>query len=286
MEIDENYPGFPRSIKRTFAYHLAGCSGDGIQVNGLGLKEKMKPCWNRRPRGNRDYLMLYFYDSVDFIVSDNKKMNAKNKWIILTPGMPHFYGHDEKGWNHSWIHFSGDLVKRTIEKADIPLNKLTNIGNPSDFEEMLINIHNELYFYNPPIMEVIKDQINSGILRISRDLKSKDRDIHIPDIYRKIKQQLDFYYNRDFTLKDLSEIAGCTVPYFCHKFKQLFNYSPIDYLVNRRVDIAKHFLDSTEMAIGDISNKVGYNDIYYFSRLFKKRTGTSPSIYRRNHMKE
>lgn len=282
MNINENYPGFPRSVSRTFAYHLAGCSGESLQVNGLGLKEEMKPCWNRRPRGNRDYLILYFYDSVEFVVGSGNAQDARGKWIILTPGMPHSYGSDNSHWNHSWLHFSADFIKVLLKKRGIPVNSLVNIGNPSDFENMLISIHNEIYYFNPPMMEIIKDQLNSGLLRISRDLRNRDREVIIPETYMKIKQLFDFSYNDEFNLTDLSGIAGCTVPHFCNKFKSLFNYSPIDYLVNRRIDIAKNFLDSTDMSIGEISHKVGYDDVYYFSRLFKKRTGLSPSIYRRN----
>lgn len=279
MKIIEDYPGIPRAKSRRFTYNLVGNFDDSINIRGIGLKEEMNPCWNRRNKGNSDYLILYFYDSTYMKIGNSDYIDAKRKWIILSPGVPHFYGNSNNKWTHSWIHFSGKFVEELITAAELPLNTLIDVSIQEDFEKLLISLHEEIYYYNPTIIQIIKDQISSGVLRISRSYK-KDRLNTVPQSYLEIKQLLDFKYYENFNLQTLAEITGCSVPYFCKKFKEIFQMPPIEYLVNRRLKIAKHLLKSTNLTISEIGIKVGYEDLYYFSKLFKRKTGRNPSFYR------
>ena len=56
--------------------------------------------------------------------------------------------------------------------------------------------------------------------------------------------------------------------------------SPYKFLLNIRMTEAKYLLTETSIQIADIAKNVGYDDPYYFSRIFKKYTGQSPSAYR------
>ena len=88
------------------------------------------------------------------------------------------------------------------------------------------------------------------------------------------------YYMTDITLDYLSEIMHISPAYISKIFKEETGSSPIQYLIQIRMDMAKSFLASPEVSIKEVSNKVGYQDAYYFSRLFKKHYGVSPSAYR------
>lgn len=281
MKIDENYPGIPRTKSRIFTYNLMEIFDNSLKIRGIGLKEEMIPCWNRRKKGNNDYLILYFYNSTYMKVGNGDYVNAKKKWIILSPGIPHFYGNGNNKWTHSWIHFSGEFIEDLISASKIPLNTLIDNSMQEDFEKLLISLHEEIYYYNPPITQIIKDQISSGILRITRSY-NKDRSNTIPQNYLEVKQLLDFKYYENLNLPTLAEMTGCTVPYFCKKFKEIFQIPPIEYLVNRRLKVAKHLLKSTNLTISEIGNKVGYEDLYYFSKLFKRKNGYNPSFFRKN----
>ncbi len=241
----------------------------------------MKPCWNRRTKGNRDYLALYFHDPVGFALENREYTNPEGKWIILSPGQPHFYGTDEKEWSHSWIHFSGILVEQTIKSASLPLNQLIDIGGPEEFEKLLVRLHEEIYYYSPPDIHIMENHVNTGLISISRSHKNRSSISPIPEPFLGIKQLLDFQYYKEFSISTLADRTNYSSPHFCQKFKSFFQFSPIDYLVNKRIQMAKYFLKTTNLNIGEISQKIGYVDIYYFSRLFKKKTGRSPSSYRK-----
>ena len=65
------------------------------------------------------------------------------------------------------------------------------------------------------------------------------------------------------------------------QFKQYLGQSPIDYLITLRVESAAKMLRTTELTIGEVARNVGYEDMAYFSRIFKRATGVTPSQYRR-----
>nr|WP_243145844.1 AraC family transcriptional regulator [Clostridium chromiireducens] len=68
--------------------------------------------------------------------------------------------------------------------------------------------------------------------------------------------------------------------YISKVFKEKTGESPINYLINLRLEKAKDLLISTESPIKSIAQSVGYSDAYYFSKLFKKYYGHSPYKYR------
>lgn len=279
MKIDESFPGISRAKRKRFAYDLIGSFDNTVIINGIGLREEMIPCWNRRNKGNSDYLILFFYNSTFIKVGNGEYNDAKGKWIILSPGTPHYYGNDYCNWNHSWIHFTGDYVEELLLKSKIPFNTLLDINVQDEFEKLLISLHEEIYYNNPPILQILKNLVSSGLLRITRSYAGKNSS-NIPKNYTEIRQLLDFKYNKNHKLEALADIAGCSVPYFCKKFKEIFQIPPVEYLVNRRIKIAKHLLKTTNFSISEIGIKVGYEDQYYFSKFFKRKTGYTPSSYR------
>ncbi|MGE7057069.1 helix-turn-helix domain-containing protein, partial [Paenibacillus glucanolyticus] len=71
-----------------------------------------------------------------------------------------------------------------------------------------------------------------------------------------------------------------SVPHFTFRFKEATGYSPIDYYLRLKIQLACQHLDLTGQSIKEISHRLGFQDPYYFSRLFKKIMGKSPSDYR------
>jgi AraC-like DNA-binding protein len=72
-----------------------------------------------------------------------------------------------------------------------------------------------------------------------------------------------------------------SIPYFCAGFKKHFGISAIEYVVLLRMQHAAFLLGDVNMNVTEVAEAVGYRDIYYFSKLFKKHYGFSPRHYRR-----
>jgi YesN/AraC family two-component response regulator len=68
--------------------------------------------------------------------------------------------------------------------------------------------------------------------------------------------------------------------YFTTLFKQKTGRSPLEYFIRLKIQYTCQLLDQSTLKIKEIASRVGYDDPYYFSRIFKKMMGTSPNEYR------
>ena len=96
------------------------------------------------------------------------------------------------------------------------------------------------------------------------------------------KQFIDEHYARSISLKDIAETLYVSQHYLSHLFKKELGDSPINYLITRRIEEAKRLLSEMEpdLPIHEVASRVGYSSEKYFSMLFKKVTGLTPTAYR------
>lgn len=99
----------------------------------------------------------------------------------------------------------------------------------------------------------------------------------LPD---KIREYIAQHYGEDLTLEHMSEVFAMNANYFSSFFHQKFGVKYKDYLTRVRMTEAKRMLLQTDMMIYEISQRVGYSDIRYFSQTFAKYTGVRPKDYR------
>jgi AraC-like DNA-binding protein len=89
-------------------------------------------------------------------------------------------------------------------------------------------------------------------------------------------------YNKDITLNDLCEMVNVNRTTLNQKFKQQFNCTCIDFLLNYRLKMSQELLSNTNMKISEIAENCGFKYDSYFIRQFTNRLGISPSVYRKN----
>ncbi|MFH5183472.1 response regulator [Paenibacillus sp. TAB 01] len=87
-------------------------------------------------------------------------------------------------------------------------------------------------------------------------------------------------YDKDISLKSVSQYLNITPNYLSSLFKRTMNENFIDFLIHARIEQAKHLLKNSSSKVYEIGMKVGYPDAYYFSKIFKKVTGLTPQEYR------
>ncbi|WP_372631043.1 ABC transporter substrate-binding protein [Cohnella sp.] len=97
-----------------------------------------------------------------------------------------------------------------------------------------------------------------------------------PDPVAQAVRYLHENYKEPITLESLAGLLDCHPRHLQRLFKSRTGTSPIDYLIRVRMDKAKELLLTTDFALKDIAEGVGYADSYYFGRLFKKTEGVSP----------
>ncbi len=81
-------------------------------------------------------------------------------------------------------------------------------------------------------------------------------------------------------MEDLAQLCQMSLSTFKREFKKEFETTPLKYITQKRLKKAKNLLKNSEMTISEIAFETGYNDPQYFTRTFKKNSGTTPTLFR------
>ncbi len=91
-------------------------------------------------------------------------------------------------------------------------------------------------------------------------------------------------YNLEISVEDYAASKGMSVSWFIRNFKKYTGQTPVQYLTAIRMTNAQALLETTSYSVNEIGRIVGYANPLYFSRMFRKQKGCSPTEYRnRSH---
>lgn len=93
------------------------------------------------------------------------------------------------------------------------------------------------------------------------------------------------YSNRDFSINTIAEKENMSAAYLSRLFKKKTGVTFVEYVLSVRMEVARRLLAETDMAIDEVVSAVGFNDVPYFYKTFKKVNGCTPAIYRKNHQR-
>ena len=95
-----------------------------------------------------------------------------------------------------------------------------------------------------------------------------------------VKIFIEKHFDKDLSLKKMSHRFFMSPEHICRKFKEAYGISPLKYALELKIATAKNMLLHSERSIKEISDRMGFSDVYAFSQSFKKNTGIPPSKYR------
>ncbi|AMQ05937.1 AraC family transcriptional regulator [Sporosarcina psychrophila] len=126
----------------------------------------------------------------------------------------------------------------------------------------------------------VKSLFYQFVCELMRELQHGRLNHASPDTVLQATRYMDENYAEPITVDTLAALLNCSSRAMQRMFKKRLSLGPIDYLLQVRMDKARELLCRTNIGLKDISLAIGYVDSYYFSRLFKRHTGVSPSTYR------
>lgn len=139
-------------------------------------------------------------------------------------------------------------------------------------------------FLLPNYVETI-EEINTPYFKIFEEISQKleeKRSTKQEDLIRKVHQIIERdYSNSNLSLQSIADELSMSPIYFSRLYKQLTTHALSDIISEIRLNKAKELLKNSEYTIGDIAEKTGFTSSSYFYRIFKNRTGITPSDYRK-----
>ncbi len=267
-----------RPIKHFFA-HLP-LDTPRMRVRGIGIQERMRPGLIDRPAGTGDHLFMLFYGPVHLRPDGAARSAPAETLMLWKPGQAQFYGNPERSYTHSWIHCDGTAVRRILRQSRLPADAPLNVPDPSIFEQMVIDVYAELTGYARPDALIVEHLLEIGLRRIGRAVRREEDAPEVPDRFVALKAYMETAYREPLTLVGLAGRVHLSVPHLCAEFKRYFHTSVMDYVIRLRMHEAAHLLRDRNLTVTEVGRRVGYEDIYYFSRRFKQHFGVSPRAMR------
>jgi len=252
---------------------------DDFRINAFGIHEVMPPVIINRPDGTADYLFMLFHDPVTVRIKGRANRLEPGSLMMWPRGAGHDYGWKEHEWDHTWIHFDGSWAGEKIKECDIDLGTVLLLKNPVAMENCLWRLYAELTNHQQPDPVILKNIFHNWLRELMRDAEEGFA-LFVPEKIRQVKQYLDQHARTRITLTELAEKAGMSIPHLSAEFKRCYGDSPINYLIGLRLRQARYLLLDRQLQITEIARRVGYEDIFHFSKLFKKHFGVSPRAMR------
>lgn len=252
-----------------------GWDKDKFHVNGIGVQEWMRPGIVDRPNGTGDWLLMFFYHPVNLMINGNICDCVSHRLMIWSPESGHYYGNTDCKWNHSWIHCQGKRVEEILKESHIETGVPLSVS-ASVMENFLISAYSEITSQRHPDPVILVNMFHIWIRELRRAVYENDLQKIIPERMMEVKNYMDTHFNERLSLNGLAKISCMSVSHFCSEFKSIFETAPIEYLIRLRMRNAGYLLRDRNMTVAEIASRVGYEDVFHFSKLFKKHVGKSP----------
>ncbi|MDR0583424.1 MAG: AraC family transcriptional regulator [Treponema sp.] len=202
--------------------------------------------------------------------------------IFVLPGQRHFYEPSpETGWTEYWVGFNGSFFTSLMQKGIINKNHCyLEIGLHDYIIEMFESIFDEVSAQRP----LYQIKTCSLIMGLVAELLVYERRKDQGDRYQKITEKAK--YLMESNIYGAIDIAGISrqLNLSESRFNTIFrNYTaitPYQYFIHLKINRAKKMLEDSDILIKEVADNLGFEDQYYFSRLFKQKTGIAPSEWK------
>ena len=233
-----------------------------------------------------EYQINYITDGKgEFETKGGISQVRKGSLFILRPGMWHRYRPDATtGWVENYLGFKGGIAEKIFGNEILAENPVRFPGEREELIETFIKIFDLIKNESPGFQ-----QIASGlIMKLAGYLVAFEKQKGFTgNRVEKIIRNACFTMQNDLTKEiDLHRIASDNhvgYAYFRKMFKKYMGISPLKYHLNLRVLKSKELLLTSDKSVNEISDELGFNSVYYFSRLFKNKTGVSPTQFRKQN---
>jgi AraC-like DNA-binding protein len=253
------------------------------------------PTWENQRQVWRTHSFILVYDGEAVIGCNEERRVSRGDLIYFKPGDVR-WGHTFKenpmkcygvDFKYSCLaHNDGDDEEWIKKDIPLPLQSFTSL----DDSYLLSRV---IYLFQCLAKEWVSPNTFSKVFRERAYFMEM---LHLLFLWNSSKQTLNYdkirkvekvtayileNYADKLKLKDLSDYIQLSHSYLQVIFKEVTGSSPIEYLINVRINKSKELMKEGYQNISEISEQVGFNDAFYFSRCFKKLEGIAPSDYQK-----
>lgn len=240
-----------------------------------------------RPKGRKDYQLLYIFSGKAYFTfhsfSKKEVEIPAGHMVLYRPGQRQEYCYYAKDNPEvCWIHFSGSQTAEILDKIGFFNSNTLFCGISFQYPELFRRMILELQLKRPCFedllvfyLEQLFTEIHRSQLEFSaekyRNQKEMEATVHF----------FNEFFTQTISIEKYARDHHMSISWFIRSFKHYMGMTPMQYITSIRINKAKELLKNTSCSVQEISSLVGYENPLYFSRIFRKHTGNSPSQYRK-----
>ena len=225
--------------------------------------------------------------TMEYVISGQGHIEVNGKTYTVEAGdsymLPYnqslrYYSDKDNPWRKIWFNAHGSFLTETAHIFGLD-NKIvfSGINTLGYFEKILKICENK---------DLSAERRNLHCAPIFTELivfisNSINKNHNFSDEAMKLKQYIDSHTEEIISIKTLSKLIFRSESQTIRIFKKNFNNTPYDYLLDCKMKTAKTLILNTNLSIKEIAYRLGFSDEHYFSGIFRKKTGLSPTEYRK-----
>ena len=231
-----------------------------------------------------DFQMIFISDGEGVFTSGNLNQKVKQGTLmLLLPGIRHAYKPLlETGWHEYWVGFKGayflNLLSEGFFSPDHVLFE-TGLNNSilSFYDQIIDEVRSQRPLYQLKtcalILSIIAEVLTCG--------RRKEQPNYYEKIVAKAKYLMESNIYNAINLPGISEQLGISTSRLNEIFKTYTSMTPYQYYIQIKINKAESLLEQEDISVKEAAFRMGFEDQYYFSRLFKNKTGVSPSDWKK-----
>jgi AraC-like DNA-binding protein len=262
--------------------------GVGLHVKCLGWYPKAHRHRIERSLGLDESILIFCTKGKGWAEIDGRRFAVAAGEVLFIPAnKPHAYGADDDDpWSIHWAHFAGTAAASYASL--LPAHEYV-LSIPSADAKEIARMFRESYRLASTgltertlllVSHILRYALGLLFFQTGRSLGGGSR-VVAHDLMKNI-EFMRANVARSLTLQELSRHAGLSPTRYSAIFREQTGSSPVDHHIRLRMQAACHSLDTTALSVKEVAANLGYDDPYYFSRIFQKILGSSPLAYRRS----
>ena len=238
------------------------------------------------PKRNDDYQLLYIHTGkVRFYFGEQEHVISQNSMVLCRPGDPQVYYQDDDNPDIYWVHFTGSDVEQVLDGYQLPRHQnIFYVGVKSDFPWLYNQMIQELELKRVNFERALILTLQQIFLSMNRSMQEKNKTHAEMSMF--IEHATHYFrenYNQNIMIEEYAREHNVTPHWFTVNFKKITKFTPMQYVISLRIESAMNLLENTDYSISQVAEAVGYDNALYFSRIFRKYTGMSPSDYKKRN---
>jgi AraC family transcriptional regulator of arabinose operon len=264
------------------------------EVKSVGYAVHNNPFYMEQRSGLHDYLIRLQTQGQSRALIDGKIDNVlAGDLLIYKPGDPYelYIGNHEDDRAQDWLSADYFLFCNGLGVDEWWAKHAFTQRIRVPMDEALLNIWKQIIYEKRRVREedpYVIDYLLRILLRyIARATERNNGEVDSRlFVTHRMKQYLERHATGVITLKDVANYVGLSVSRTTHLFKEAFNQSIMDYVLDIRIHIACERIRYSSMTLEQSAQSAGFNSYSYFHRMFRKRMGLSPKQYQEQMLAE